>query len=169
MRGPRPGLPYSRFESDFSGVAGPGYAGAVVVLRGGSTLVDGPPAPDGSDAYTYDAGRAHVTTLGGTDQGSVWLPLPAWNWTAPAAENAVAYETPPLATDTVMVGTGSADLWIKTAAPDVDLQATITEVRPDGEEMLVQSGWLRASRGRSHRAPRRCAPCTRTPPPTSGR
>jgi hypothetical protein len=30
--------------------------------------------------------------------------------------------------------------------PDVDLQATVTEVRPDGIETYVQSGWLRASR-----------------------
>ena len=30
-------------------------------------------------------------------------------------------------------------------APDVDLEVTISEVRPDGEETYVQSGWLRAS------------------------
>ena len=30
-------------------------------------------------------------------------------------------------------------------ADDADLQVTITEVRPDGQEMYVQSGWLRAS------------------------
>ena len=81
----------------------------------------------------------------GSGHDTVWLPLPAWQWTAPAPEDAVAYETPPLASDTVMVGNGSVDLWIKANAPDVDLQATITEVRPDGQEVLVQSGWLRAS------------------------
>ena len=30
-------------------------------------------------------------------------------------------------------------------APDIDLQVTLTEVRPDGQEMFVQQGWLRAS------------------------
>ena len=30
-------------------------------------------------------------------------------------------------------------------SPDVDLQVTVTEVRPDGKETYVQSGWLRAS------------------------
>jgi predicted acyl esterase len=143
--GAAPGMPYARFEGDFSGWPVPGTQARPWYFGSGSTLVDGASGPAGSDAYTYDAGRAHVTTLAGTDTGSVWLPLPAWNWTAPAAEHAVAYETAALATDTVMVGTGSADLWIKTAAPDVDLQATITEVRPDGKELLVQSGWLRAS------------------------
>jgi predicted acyl esterase len=47
-----------------------------------------------------------------------------------------------------MAGPGSADLWIAADAEDVDLQVTLSEVRPDGYEMLVQSGWLRAS----HRA-----------------
>ena len=34
--------------------------------------------------------------------------------------------------------------WIRSSKPNVDLQATITEVRPDGKETFVQSGWLRA-------------------------
>ena len=29
------------------------------------------------------------------------------------------------------------------STPDADLQVTITEVRPDGKETFVQSGWLR--------------------------
>ena len=50
--------------------------------------------------------------------------------------------------DTIVMGSGSADLWITADAPDTDVEVTITEVRPDGAEVLVQSGWLRAS----HRA-----------------
>jgi hypothetical protein len=37
------------------------------------------------------------------------------------------------------------NLWVRSSAPDVDLQATISEVRPDGNETFVQSGWIRAS------------------------
>jgi len=37
------------------------------------------------------------------------------------------------------------DLYLKSSARDTDLQVTLTEVRPDGKETLVQSGWLRAS------------------------
>lgn len=48
----------------------------------------------------------------------------------------------------VMAGSGSVDLWIAADADDLDLQVTLSEVRPDRQEMLVQSGWLRAS----HRA-----------------
>ena len=50
--------------------------------------------------------------------------------------------------DTIVMGSGSADLWISADAPDTDVEVTIIEVRPDGTEVLVQSGWLRAS----HRA-----------------
>ena len=37
------------------------------------------------------------------------------------------------------------DAWIESSTPDVDLQATVSEVRPDGHETFVQDGWLRAS------------------------
>ncbi|MFP5224218.1 MAG: CocE/NonD family hydrolase C-terminal non-catalytic domain-containing protein [Actinomycetota bacterium] len=44
-----------------------------------------------------------------------------------------------------MFGTASADLWISSTAPDTDLEVLLTEVRPDGQEVFVQKGWLRAS------------------------
>jgi predicted acyl esterase len=39
----------------------------------------------------------------------------------------------------------SLDLWITSNLGDTDLEVTISEVRPDGSEVYVQSGWLRAS------------------------
>ena len=36
--------------------------------------------------------------------------------------------------------------WVRSSAPNVDLQATISEVRPDGKETFVQGGWLRANK-----------------------
>ena len=65
-----------------------------------------------------------------------------------ADQNQTTYTSTPLPADHVMAGSGSVDLWIAVAAEDVDLQVTLSEVRPDRQEMLVQSGWLRAS----HRA-----------------
>ena len=47
--------------------------------------------------------------------------------------------------DTAVVGAGALEAWIKSPARSVDLQATVTEVRPDGLETYVQSGWLRTS------------------------
>jgi hypothetical protein len=34
---------------------------------------------------------------------------------------------------------------VESSTPDVDLQATVSEVRPDGSETFVQNGWMRAS------------------------
>ena len=44
-----------------------------------------------------------------------------------------------------MIGGGAVHLWIKASAPSVDLQVTVSEVRPDGKETFVQNGWLRAN------------------------
>ena len=53
--------------------------------------------------------------------------------------------TEPLGADTTVVGAGRVDLWVRSSAPNVDLQATISEVRPDGKETFVQNGWVRAN------------------------
>ena len=37
------------------------------------------------------------------------------------------------------------DVWVRSSTPNVDLQATISEVRPDGKETFVQGGWVRAN------------------------
>ncbi|MEL7209021.1 MAG: S-layer homology domain-containing protein, partial [Actinomycetota bacterium] len=55
------------------------------------------------------------------------------------------FETDPLAADLPVLGTGSVDLHLRSTAPDVDVEVNITELRPDGSEVYVQSGWLRAS------------------------
>jgi uncharacterized protein len=43
------------------------------------------------------------------------------------------------------VGAGAVDVWVRSSTPNVDLQATISEVRPDGKETFVQNGWVRAN------------------------
>src|SRR5690606_2834235 len=56
-----------------------------------------------------------------------------------------SFTSAPLEATVAMAGPGSADLWIAAEAADVDLQVTLSEVRPDGRGTLVHSGWLRAS------------------------
>ena len=63
----------------------------------------------------------------------------------PAPGTYAAYTSAPLEKDTSVLGSGSLDLWLASTAVDTDLQVTLTEVRPDGQEVFVQSGWLRAS------------------------
>src|SRR6201999_2286672 len=57
----------------------------------------------------------------------------------------VSYTTPALSRDSEFFGSGSANVWVSSTAPDTDLQITLTEVRPDGQEVYVSRGWLRAS------------------------
>ncbi|HEY0916274.1 MAG TPA: CocE/NonD family hydrolase [Solimonas sp.] len=67
-------------------------------------------------------------------------------WQLPAPDSGrVVWTTPVLERDAQLLGSASADLWLTATVPDVDLQATLTEVRPDGQELYVARGWLRAS------------------------
>ena len=50
-----------------------------------------------------------------------------------------------LTSDVVIAGPSSLDLHVRSSARDTDLQVTLCEVRPDGQETYVQNGWLRAS------------------------
>src|SRR2546430_10588140 len=69
----------------------------------------------------------------------------SWNWNVPPAGDAVSYMTAPLTSNSVEIGGGAVHLWVKSSTPDVDLVATVSEVRPDGNETFVQNGWQRAS------------------------
>jgi putative CocE/NonD family hydrolase len=57
----------------------------------------------------------------------------------------VTYTTPPLSQDVDIVGPSSLNLWLSSTATDTDVQVTISEVRPDGQEQYIQRGWLRMS------------------------
>ena len=50
----------------------------------------------------------------------------------------------PLAQNTTVIGAGAVHVWVEASTPNVDLQATVSEVRPDGMETFVQDGWVRA-------------------------
>lgn len=53
----------------------------------------------------------------------------------------MAYASGALAADTVVAGPGYLDLWAKPGAPEAVVQVDLTEIRPDGQETYVQSGW----------------------------
>jgi hypothetical protein len=63
-----------------------------------------------------------------------------------ASGKGLGFTTPALQSNKVLVGPASVDLYLKSSAADTDLQATVSEVRPDGKETYIQTGWLRASK-----------------------
>ncbi|GAA1481473.1 hypothetical protein GCM10009624_19130 [Gordonia sinesedis] len=74
-----------------------------------------------------------------------WRPLPPYRW-APVPDRAgVSFVSAPRTADTLVVGPAALDLRLASSAPDTDLQATVSEVRPDGRETYVATGYLRAS------------------------
>lgn len=73
--------------------------------------------------------------------------VPTWG-IKPAPEFVESYTSQPLTNDVTVLGSASVDLWLSSTEADTDVQATIIEVRPDGKEIYVQSGWLRASHRR---------------------
>ncbi|MQA62331.1 MAG: CocE/NonD family hydrolase [Actinophytocola sp.] len=71
---------------------------------------------------------------------------PAASWAdRPPDGTYAAFTSAPLSEDRVLLGSASADLWLSSTATDTDVEVTLTEVRPDGQEVFVQQGWLRAS------------------------
>lgn len=116
------------------------------LLPGGGLGDDEPGAAGGSTSFVSDPAEASRTSLPGDEVDAAWQALPPYSWTAPSSS--AGFVSAPLAADVVMAGSGSVDLWLDSTADDTDLEVVLSEVRPDGQEVYVQSGWLRAS----HRA-----------------
>jgi predicted acyl esterase len=138
-----PGVPYPAFEHHFDRWPIPSVEATAWYFSEGGRLAPEIPATNGADSYAYDTSLANVTTL---PQGNPWHSLPPWVWMHRPEGTSLAYTTDPLEGDVVLAGSGSVDLWLQSTAGDVDLQVTLTEIRPDGNETYVQGGWLRASR-----------------------
>ena len=141
------GDPYPGFEQSFSGFPIPGTTAQTWYFGQGGTLTQQPPTAEGVDSYTSDAKAVPLTDYSAnTGSGGLWGNASEWewNWAQPPAGSAVSYVSAPTS-NAAAIGGGAVHLWVKSSTPDVDLQATVSEVRPDGNETFVQNGWLRAS------------------------
>jgi predicted acyl esterase len=142
------GDPYPTYTQDFAALPVPGTKARTWFFGPGGTLADRAPSTPGADAFNANANALPRTDFGpSTGSGGLWGNASqwSWNWLQNPAGTAVSYVSAPLPTNTTIVGSGAVSLWVRSSTPDVDLQATISEVRPDGKETFVQNGWLRAS------------------------
>jgi uncharacterized protein len=143
-----PGAPYPAFEDAFTRFPIPGTQARSWYLAAGGTLAASAPSAAGADEFRWDPRTRPATDFTGPDDGSaggLWRATPAYRWDQNPPGSAASYVTAPLTANTVVIGGGAVQLWVKASAPSVDLQVTISEVRPDGKETFVQNGWVRAS------------------------
>jgi predicted acyl esterase len=145
--GPMPGDPNPGFEQSWPSFPIPGTTARTWYLGPGAALGDSPPARAGADSFTWNARARPLTDFTGdtgSGSGGLWTTTPAYRWQPNPPGSALSYLTSPLSTATTVVGAGAVHVWVRSVTPNLDLQATISEVRPDGKETFVQDGWLRA-------------------------
>jgi predicted acyl esterase len=146
--GPQPGYPNPGFEQSWSKFPIPGTSARSWFFGSGGALSDRRPGSAGADGFTWNAHALPLTdftgdTAGGTN--GLWTATPPYKWQNQPAGNAVSYVSSPLASNTTVIGGGAVRAWVRASKPNVDLQVTISEIRPDGNETFVQGGWLRAN------------------------
>jgi predicted acyl esterase len=127
-------------------------------------VMDHKPAKAGDTPVNYDyLPGIGTNSYGDTTLTSSQLPYVDYWQTKPPAGTVATFTTPAFTRDSNYIGTGSLDLTLASSAPDTDLEAMLTELRPDGhggwQEEYVQKGWLRAS----HRLESSSAACAADP------
>ncbi len=158
--GSQPGQPVEAFERGYSSLPVKGTKALKLYLGHGGTLSGGKSndragkgglARGEADSFKWDDDARPPTNFpldgdtGGSTAGSLWSASPNYQWSQNPKGTALSYITQPLTQDTTVLGAGRLDTWIRSSAPDADIQVTVTEVRPDGKETFVQGGWVRGS------------------------
>jgi uncharacterized protein len=143
------GDPQSTYEAGFSQWPPKGVVTTYHFGLGGKLSPTGSGQP-GSTSFTLDPSSRPATSL--PSNGNPWSASPDWDWTPVPARDAIAFQTPPFTAPTTIVGPATVDLEVESPARALDVQVTVTEVRPSAhQEEYVTSGFLRSS----YRAERR--------------
>jgi uncharacterized protein len=143
-----PGQPYAGFEKSFDEFPVPSTEAKAWYLAPGGGLSSSPPANATADEFSWDADALPRTDFSGdtaAGSGGLWTAAPQYEWAQSPPGSAVSYLTAPLSANTTVVGAGAVNVWVRSSTANVDLQATISEVRPDGQETFVQNGWVRGN------------------------
>jgi predicted acyl esterase len=141
------GVPYPAYERSFATLPVPGVKAWSWYLGTKGTLGRVPPTKGHVEWYTSDADALPRTDYtGGTGSGDLWGDASQWSWDWQQHQpgTAVSYLSTPLKKNVTTVGAGAVRVWVRSSTADVDLLATVSEVR-GGHETFVQNGWLRGS------------------------
>ena len=142
-----PLTPLPRFVESFDAWPIPSVEPTTFHLGRDGTLLRDPEQVDARSEYLALPDGVPATFWDG-NSSDLWRTDVEWDWQEPALGTFADFRTAPLDETVTMIGSASADLWVNSNLGDTDLEVTLTELRPDGTEVLVQSGWLRVS----HRA-----------------
>jgi predicted acyl esterase len=146
-----PRTPLPRFRAAFDAWPIPSAEATRWFLGGdgvaGGTLAAEPGVDGATTTYLALPDAVPATWYEGSSS-DIWRTDVTYDWQEGGPGASAGWATAPLAEDTVVAGSGSVDLWVRSNLGDTDLEVTVSEIRPDGRELYVQSGWLRAS----HRA-----------------
>jgi predicted acyl esterase len=140
------GAPVPRFVRSFSAWPIPSGTTTRWFLRPhgrlGATAVSRHVAPR---SFSADPSALPATDFDPKTGGNIWGAHPTYDWRQIPRGKGLGWISAPMTRTTTFIGSGSLDVWARTPAKDVDLEATVSLVRPNGREVYVQSGWLRAS------------------------
>ena len=143
------GRPVRGFEQSFPASRRPARRRAPGTWTRTAPCSDAAPTSGGTDVFTWEqVGAARRPTSPATPApGRAASGPPRRTTTGRRARpgDALSYLSAPLGAGHRRGRRRRAEAWIKSSTPNVDLQVTVSEVRPDGKETFVQNGWLRAS------------------------
>ncbi len=139
----QPGAPVARFAAEFPRWPAPDARTTRLHFQPEGGLAQAAPAGEPAErtfGHDPDAGSRTYLRAGSYDTlARLW----DVRWSNFPEGRAVSWETPALDAPMILGGPAWAELHVQSDVADIHLQVTLTELRPDGEEMLIQSGWLR--------------------------
>ncbi len=143
----QPGAPLPRFSTTLDTWPARDAAPTTWFADDAGALSSTTPDTAGVDMWAFDPDAGTTVFFG---ERGYQLLARQWdlNWTRFAPGDFVSYLTPAFDDDVVLTGPGVAEVWLRSDETDVQVQVTLTEVTPRGDETLIQSGWLRVG----HRA-----------------
>jgi predicted acyl esterase len=107
-------------------------------------LVDEAPAHEDVERYDIDLAGTGVAYTDNSGSDFIKPQINA-NWEPMVEGDGLSFLTEPLDATTVVAGDGYVDLWFRSEGSDAAIEVLLTEVYPNGEEVIVQHGLARAS------------------------
>ena len=140
-----PGATAHRFETSATTFPPAGVRPLRLFLADGAALESDAPPEACADRFLDDpdAGDEGYSKELLVDMNQFAKPSVATHWTRFADDATAAYQTAPLDAPLLIAGSGHVDLWLCPGTTDTAVQAMLSEVRPDGQEVRLQCGWHR--------------------------